>query len=148
MIYTQNTELDNRNRQQSRWMKEYSIENKGKDWDYCVGLSYRSKMLDTFKCRKFWRKLYDDLYKLDNSVYGFVVDELDEMGIGIHHHLIIGSKLDENTFKKTLSNNWDKRGVNWVERYVRNNDWDYIDYMNKHIGKTKRNIFDVFSNSL
>jgi len=126
-------------------MKEYSLTEKGKDWDYCVSLSYRSKMLHNSKCRKCWLKLYEDLHKLDNSVYGFVVDE---MGISIHHHLIVGSKLDDKTFKKTLSNNWDKRGVNWVDRYVRNNDWDYIDYMNKHIGKTKKNIFDVFSNSL
>ena len=105
-------------------------------------------MLHNYKFRKCWLKLYEDLHKLDNSFYGFVADGLDDIGIGIHHHLIVGSKLDEKTFTKTISNNWDKRGVNWVERYVRSNSWDYIDYMNKHIGKTKRNIWDVFNNSL
>tara|TARA_X000000950_G_C13872078_1_gene643322 strand:+ start:50 stop:496 length:447 start_codon:yes stop_codon:yes gene_type:complete len=148
MIYTQNTELDNKNKQRSKWMKQYSLDEYGKDWEYVVGLSYRSKMIHNSKCRKCWLKLYEDLHKLDNSVYGFVTDELDDIGIGIHHHLIVGSKLDEKTFTKTISNNWDKRGVNWVERYVRSNSWDYIDYMNKHIGKTKRNIWDVFNNSL
>ena len=128
-----------------KWMKEYSLTEKGKDWDFCIGLSYRGKILKTHLAKKNWMKLYDDLYKLDESVYGFVVDELDDMGIGIHHHLIVGSELDEPTFKKTVSKNWDKRGVNWVERYVRNSKWDYIDYMCKHIHKTNRNIFEVFN---
>ena len=60
MIYTQSIERDNRNSQQSRWMKEYSLTEKGKDWDYFVGLSYRSKMLHNYKCRKCWLKLYEE----------------------------------------------------------------------------------------
>ena len=52
-------------------------------------------MLHNYKFRKCWLKLYEDLHKLDNSFYGFVADGLDDIGIGIHHHLIVGSKLDE-----------------------------------------------------
>ena len=48
MIYTQSTELDNVNRQRSKWMKEFSLTEKGKDQDYSIGLSYRSKMLHIF----------------------------------------------------------------------------------------------------
>ena len=72
-----------------KWMKEYSLTEKGKDWDYCVGLTYRSKVIKTETAKKNWISLYKDLNELDNSVYGFVVDELDEIGISIHHHLII-----------------------------------------------------------
>ena len=60
MIYTQNTELDNINKQRSKWMKQYSLEEYGKDWEYVVGLSYRSKMLHDSKCRKCWLKLYEE----------------------------------------------------------------------------------------
>ena len=147
MIYT-NTEKDiNRRNGIGSWMKNYSLTENGKDWDYCVGLSYRSKMLKTHTAKQCRINLYNELHKLDNSVYGFVVDETDEMGIGIHHHLIVGSELDFNTFSKTVSKSWDKRGINWVERYVRNNKWDIVDYMCKHIGKTENNVFDIFNHN-
>ncbi|MBL6649617.1 MAG: hypothetical protein ISP56_05065 [Flavobacteriaceae bacterium] len=147
MIYT-NTDRDIRKRNgMGKWMKDYSLSEKGKDWDYCIGLSYRSKMLKTQTAKKCWINLYNELHKLDNSVNGFVVDETDEMGIGIHHHLIVGSELDFNTFSKTVSKSWDKRGINWVERYVRNNKWDIVDYMCKHIGKTEKNVFDIFNHN-
>ena len=145
MIYTNTDKEINHRNGMGEWMKNYSLVEKGKDWDFCVGLSYRSKMLKTQNGKKCWMDLYKQLYKLDNSVYGFVVDETDEMGIGIHHHLIIGSKLDDELFSNTVKSNWNKRGLSDVRRYVRNNKWDMVNYMCKHIGKTDKNVFDVFS---
>ena len=145
MIYENTNQNIKVRNSMGKWMKEYSLTEKGKDWDYCVGLTYRSKVIKTETAKKNWISLYKDLNELDNSVYGFVVDELDEIGISIHHHLIIGSELDEITFKKVMENNWNKRGVSWVKKYIRDNSWDYCDYMCKHIHKTNRNVFDIFS---
>ena len=145
MNYTNTDKEINKRNGMGEWMKNYSLEEKGKDWDFCVGLSYRSKMLKTQNAKKCWMDLYKQLYKLDNSVYGFVVDETDEMGIGIHHHLIIGSKLDDDLFSKTVKSNWNKRGLSDIRRYKRNSKWDIVNYMCKHIGKTNKNVFDVFS---
>ena len=83
MIYTNTDKEINHRNGMGEWMKNYSLVEKGKDWDFCVGLSYRSKMLKTQNAKKCWMDLYKQLYKLDNSVYGFVVDETDEMGISI-----------------------------------------------------------------
>lgn len=145
MIYT-NTDKDYNYRSgMGKWMKDYSLKEKGRDWDFCVGLSYRSNINQTLTAKKYWMKLYEEIYKVDNSVYGFVVDELDKFGKNIHHHLIVGSELDIVSFSEIVSNNWDKRGVNWVDRYLRSSKWDMIDYMCKHINKTDRNVMDVFN---
>ena len=148
-MYTNSDKDIKRRNGMGKWMKDYSLNEKGRDWDYCVGLSYRRRVTKTYNARKYWIKLIKELLKLDNSIYGFIVDETDEMGIGIHHHLILGSELDTYTFSKTISKNWDRIGINWVKRYERDYNWDYIDYMCKHIGKSSKNVLDIFKqNSL
>jgi len=146
MIYT-NTEKDIKRRNgMGSWMKNYSLTENGKDWDYCVGLSYRRREMKTSNGRKNIGRLFNNLYELDDSVNGFVVDELDDIGIGIHHHLIVSSSLSEDIFKKTVQNSWDRKGMNWVDNY--DSSRDYVGYMCKHIGKTNRNVFDVFNKTL
>ena len=144
MIY-ENTDRDiNYRNGMGNWLKNYSLTEKGKDWDYCVGLSYRSRVRETHIGKRNWDKLYNELYNLDNSVYGFVVDELDDIGIGIHHHLIIGSELDFDLFSKTVESNWKNKGMYDVRRYERRSGWEMCQYMTKHLNKTNRNVLSVF----
>ena len=52
MIYT-NTEKDiNRRNGMGSWMKNYSLTENGKDWNYCVGLSYRRREMKTYLKRQ------------------------------------------------------------------------------------------------
>ena len=146
MVYT-NTEIDIKRREgMGDWMKNYSLSENGKDWDYCVGLSYRGYELKTSNGRRNIKLLFKKLYELDNSVNGFVVDEVDNSNIGIHHHLIVSSSIEDLEFKNSVESVWRNRGLSWIERYDRNKG--YVEYMCKHIGKTNRNVFDVFNKTL
>ena len=57
MIYTNTDKEINKRNGMGEWMKNYSLVEKSKDWDFCVGLSYRSKMLKTQNAKKCWSEL-------------------------------------------------------------------------------------------
>ena len=47
MIYENTDRNINYRKGMGDWLKDYSLTEKGKDWDYCVGLSYRSRVRET-----------------------------------------------------------------------------------------------------
>lgn len=122
------------------WVKNYSLDKYGKDWNYCLGLSYRYDMKN-----KNWRNnvkgLFNNLYDNDKNIDGFIINEFDNNFSNIHHHLIIKSDLVEKDFIKIIKRNWDKKGLSDLKIY--NKNLDYCNYIFKHYNKLDENEFDM-----
>ena len=50
----------------SNWVKNYSLDKYGKDWNYCLGLSYRYDMKN-----KNWRNKYKFIFDLFEVFWHF-----------------------------------------------------------------------------
>ena len=127
------------------WIREYSLNKNGKDWDYCLGLSYRYNVKN-MKWRYKIKGLFKDLYQKDKNIDGFIFNEYDSNFYNIHHHLIIKSDLKENEFSKILKRKWDDVGLSDFKKY--NNKLDYCNYIVKHYTKSEENEFDMIINFL
>ena len=57
MRYTNTEKEVNYRNGMGDWLKNYSFDEKGKDWDYCVGLSYRRKVTQTHIGKRNWVNL-------------------------------------------------------------------------------------------
>ena len=123
-----------------KWIKNYSLENYSKDWNYCLGLSYKNYVISERTCDKNMNELYLKLSDIDINIDGFYVNEFEKNGIGVHHHLIIKSDLDFNGFKRSIERVWNNKGICHIMEYKGSKD--YIFYMVKHIGKTSRNTWN------
>lgn len=127
-----------------KWMKDYSMNIHNKDWDYCLGLTYRYPEVTTRNIRNNMRGLYNKLKKYDQHVDGFVVTEYEKGMKSLHHHLIVSSSIEDGEFKKVVESFWNPKGISWIQRYDRGKN--YVEYMSKHIGKTEQNKFDFLTN--
>ena len=125
-----------------RWIKNYSMDNYGKDWNYCLGLSYRKYVVSDRMCNKNINELYLKLSNIDIDIDGFCVNEFEKNGIGIHHHLIIKSDLELKDFKNSIEKLWNNKGISHIMEY--DGSKDYVFYMVKHVGKTNRNTWNNF----
>jgi hypothetical protein len=133
-----NTERERMEREcVGKWIKNYSIENYGKDWNYCLGLSYKNYVVSERICDMNMKELYFKLQGIDTSIDGFYVNEFEKNGIGVHHHLIIKSDMDLNGIKKNIEKIWGGKGISHIMEY--DGSKNYILYMVKHLGKTNRN---------
>lgn len=128
-----------------KWIKNYSIENYGKDWDYCLGLSYKNYVVSERMCEKNMNDLYFKLKGIDKNIDGFYVNEFEKNGIGVHHHLIIKCDMDLNGLKKNIEKIWGGKGISHIMEYDGLNN--YVFYMVKHLGKTKRNTWNNLKTS-
>jgi len=99
-MYTTDKQSDKYREQLGKWMRNYSIENFGEDWDYCIGLSYRYPVVSKRKSYSNMKNFYSKLKKVDKNIQGFVVTEVDKSMVSLHHHLIVKSKLDFDIFKR------------------------------------------------
>ena len=142
-MYKRTEQSDNRREETGKWVKEYAKENLGGDWDYCVSLSYRYPTLNPVASERNMRDLYKKMKKVDDDFEGFVSNEFGNKLNSLHHHLIVKSKLNEDMFKRNISNMW-KRGESWTDKYDRNKG-DYPSYMCKHLGKTESNTLTILS---
>lgn len=143
-MYTTDKQSDKYREQLGKWMRNYSIENFGEDWDYCIGLSYRYPVVSKRKSYSNMKNFYSKLKKMDKNIQGFVVTEVDKSMVSLHHHLIVKSKLDFDIFKRNISNIWDKKGISWTEPY--DGKRKYVEYMCKHVDKMEENSFDFLTN--
>jgi len=122
------------------FISDYSKNKYNKDWDYCLGLSYRYNVKN-LKWRNNIKGLFKNLYNEDNKIDGFIINEYDSNFSNIHHHLIIKSDLKERDFSKIISKSWDKIGLSDLKVY--DGKLDYCNYIVKHYGKGEENEIDM-----
>jgi hypothetical protein len=122
------------------FISDYSKNKYNKDWDYCLGLSYRYNVKN-LKWRNNIKGLFKNLYNEDNKIDGFIINEYDSNFSNIHHHLIIKSDLKERDFSKIISKSWDKIGLSDLKVY--DSKLDYCNYIVKHYGKGEENEIDM-----
>lgn len=127
------------------WIRDYSNNNYGKDWNYCLTLSYRYNVKN-MKWRNNVKGLFRNLQIKDNNIDGFISNEYDSNFRNIHHHLIIKSDLIEKDFSKIIRKNWDKNGLSDLKVYYR--ELDYCNYIVKHYNKLDENEFDFIKDLL
>ena len=125
------------------FIRDYSKNRYNKDWDYCLGLSYRYNVKN-LKWRNNVKGLFKNLYSKDNKIDGFIINEYDSNFSNIHHHLIIKSDLIEKDFSKIISKSWDKIGLSDLKLY--NSELDYCHYIVKHYSKGEENEFNMIVN--
>ena len=125
------------------FISDYSKNKYNKDWDYCLGLSYRYNVKN-LKWRNNIKGLFKNLYNEDNKIDGFIINEYDSNFSNIHHHLIIKSDLIEKDFSKIISKSWDKIGLSDLKLY--NSELDYCNYIVKHYNKGEENEFNMIVN--
>ena len=143
-MYHRNKQSDLEREKTGEWVRDYSKNNLGGDWDYCVGLSYRFPLQRSEVGFANLRKLYKTLKKHDENIEGFVATEMENGLKSLHHHLIVKSKMNDEIFKRSISSIWDRKGISWVDRYDRKKG-KYTEYMCKHLGKTEHNTLDILS---
>lgn len=146
VYYTVNNEIENRNRLMGVWMRDWCKEMYNRDWDFCISLTYKFPIIKSSLGRRNITEYVNQLNKIDNQIDGFVVDELDKNLISIHHHLVLKSDINERELQKITNKVWKNRGINEVKRYDINSEVSYCEYITKHIGKTKRNVWDIITN--
>jgi hypothetical protein len=137
--------LDNENNKLSRkvlgdWIKNYSINNYGSEWNYCLGLSYRYNVKN-LKWRNNVKGLIKNLYIKDNNLNGFIFNEYDLNFQNIHHHLIIKSDLIKDEITKIVNKNWNKKGL--FDLMIYDKDLFYCNYITKHYNKYEENEFNL-----
>ena len=125
------------------FISDYSKNKYNKDWDYCLGLSYRYNVKN-LKWRNNIKGLFKNLYNEDNKIDGFIINEYDSNFSNIHHHLIIKSDLIDKDFSKIISKSWDKIGLSDLKLY--NSELDYCNYIVKHYNKGEENEFNMIVN--
>lgn len=125
------------------FIKNYSINNYGEDWNYCINLSNKYNVRNN-RWRKNVSCLFKNISKLDNKIDGFVLNEYDINYYNIHHHIILKSDLDEEEINKIIKINWKSKGLSEISKY--NNEKDYCYYITKHYNKFKENEFEMVKN--
>jgi len=125
------------------WIRDYSKNNYGKEWDYCLGLSYRFNAKN-MRWRNSIKGLIRNLYLEDNNLNGFIVNEYDSNFQNIHHHLIIKSDLLESKMQVIVNKNWNNKGLSDLKIY--NKEMFYCNYISKHYNKNEENEFDLILN--
>jgi hypothetical protein len=125
------------------FVKDYSINNYGKDWSYCIGLSNKYNVKNN-RWRKNISCLFKNILKLDNSIDGLIFNEYDINYYNIHHHIILKSDLEEEEINKIIKNNWKNKGLSDIKIYDNNKNYCY--YITKHYNKFKENEFELLKN--
>jgi hypothetical protein len=125
------------------YVKNYSINNYGKDWSYCIGLSNKYDVRNN-KWRNNISYLFKNIKKIDENIDGFIFNEYDVNYSNIHHHIILKSDLKEEDINKVIKKNWKNRGLSEIEKYDEKKDYCY--YISKHYNKMKENEFELILN--
>jgi hypothetical protein len=143
MNYNSNKESYKMRSKLGEWIKDYSLKKYNKDWDYCLGLSYKFDVSNN-KWRNSVKKLINKIHIKDKGLDGFVFNEYGLCLTKIHHHLIIKSDIKLSDFSRIINKEWGKLGIIDIVEYDRG--LDYCNYITKHYNKLEGNEFDVISN--
>ena len=145
-FYNKSSELENRNRQIGLWMKGWCKEMFDRDWDYCVSLTYFKPIISEVIGNRNLKGYVKKLREWDKEVEGFVVTELDNNLLSLHHHLILKSDILEFRMRRLTNSFWSNYGINDVKVYDSSYELSFAEYMTKHLNKTKRNSWEIISN--
>ena len=127
-----------------KWVKDYSIKNYNKDWEYILGLSYRKQNGNYKSAIENVKRLYNYLVEVDSSINGFISTESDGVYNSLHHHLVLNSRLDYSVLNNHINMFWGKIGVIKLDNYDSNGNYCY--YMCKHLNKCDFNMLEILSN--
>ena len=145
-VYGVDKGRDRKNELMGNWLRGWCKEEYNRDWDYCVTLTYKTPLINDWLSRRYLKKYITTLRDRDKDIDGFVVNELDDNMVGLHHHLILKTDIKEFRLRSETNKVWSNKGISDIMRYDVEYEFDFCQYMCKHIGKTYRNSFDVISN--
>lgn len=115
-----------------KWIEEWCWDTYYRDYDYCIGLSFRVKQVDIKKVKSEVERLFKILDK-EIVIDGIYVIE-DKYDSGLHVHGLIVSNVDEDKLGKLFHNHWYKRnGIYWMDEFKLGMGYDY--YMSKDYDK-------------
>jgi len=134
----------NINNEMGDFIKNYSINNYGIDYNMKVDLTYRYRIKKESKCRMWIGRLKNYLNKKDVNVSGIFVNEYDSNFSSLHNHLLLYCDKDYYLVEGYIFNFWNKIGSCKIEKY--DSDLDYSYYISKHLNKTENNVFDFIEN--
>lgn len=145
-FYKYDIKLEKKNQQIGLWMKDWCKEMYNEDWNYCISLTYKFPIIKEVVSRRNLREYFRKLYEYDSQLDGFVVNELDNILVSLHHHIILKSKLGMRQLVKLTNKMWNNKGSSFIDRYDVSRELNWCVYMTKHLEKTNRNNWYIISN--
>ena len=127
-----------------KFIKNYSINNNGSDYNLIVDLSYKYKVKYDNVCRKWIGRLKRFLNKKDVFVSGIFVNEYDVNFSSLHNHILMYSDKDYYLVEGYVFNFWKNIGSCNIEKYNSNENYSY--YISKHLNKNVNNSWDFIEN--
>lgn len=122
------------------FIKNYSINNYGREWNYCVNLSNKYNVKNN-KWRNNIKGLLKYISNYDKNLDGFIFNEYDINYTNIHHHIILKSDIKNLDINKYITNYWKKYGMSEIKKYDKN--LNYCHYITKHTNKLDENEFEM-----
>ena len=115
-----------------KFVEEWCYDKYYRDYDFCIGLSYREKITSINKVKSDVKYLFSRINKklVIDGVY--VIEDKFEEGLHVHGLLICNG--NENELGKLLKDYWYKEnGIYWIDKFITGKGYDY--YMSKDYDK-------------
>jgi hypothetical protein len=130
-------------REMESFVKDYSINQYGKDYNVKLDLTYRYPIRNDSVWRKWIGRLKKHLNSKEIFCDGIVVSEYDNNFNGLHNHLLMYCDTDYYKCESVIFNYWKNIGSLNIEQYDSN--LGYSSYIVKHLNKTNNNNWEMLS---